>query len=74
MERVLMVMGEADIGIRTASIPFIIQVSLVDNWFLLVMVMTVVDKSIRPSNLILITTAEYTLTTQGSLKNIIKGV
>ena len=39
-EKVLIVIGGVDIGLKPAPVPTIIQVVLVDNWGFIVMVMT----------------------------------
>ena len=49
-EKVLMFMGEVDIGLRPAILPPIIQVSLVDHWIFLFVVMREVYIGLRPTN------------------------
>ena len=49
-EKVLMVMGEVDIGLRPAPFPPIIKVILLDFWVFLFMVMREVDICLRPAN------------------------
>ena len=73
-EKVLMVMGEVDIGLRPAPHPHTIQERLVDHWVFIVIVMTEVDIGLRPSNFIRIKMVNYTFTTQGFLKRIFQGV
>ena len=63
METVLMVMGEVDIGLISASFPPIVQVGLVDLWVYLFMGMREVDTGIISSTLIHINMVEYTLPT-----------
>ena len=73
-EKVLMIMGEVDIGLRPAPHPHTIQERLVDHWVFIVIVMTEVDIGLRPSNFIRIKMVNYTFTTQGFLKRIFQGV
>ena len=63
METVLMMMGEVDIGLISASFPPIVQVGLVDLWVYLFMGMREVDTGIISSTLIHINMVEYTLPT-----------
>ena len=74
MDKVLMVMVEVDIGLRTDPITTIIQVSLVDHLVYLFMVTREVDIGLRPYNFIYITMVDYTLSTQGLIKKILQGV
>ena len=74
MEKVLMLMGEVDLGLRPSSLPPIIQVYFVDHWVLIAMVMIEVDIGLRPANFLHITMVDYTLPTQGFLNNLFKGV
>ena len=67
-------MVQADIGLRLSILPPIILVILVDNWSVIVMVMTEVDICLMPDNFIHITMVYYTLPTQVFLKNLFQGV
>ena len=73
-DKVLMVIEELDKGLRPDPTPPIVQVSLVDIWFILLMVMIEVDIGIIPDNYIHILMVDYTLYTQGSLNNIFQRV
>ena len=74
MEKVLVVMGEVDLGLRLSPLPPIIQVFLVAHWSFIVMVMTGVDISLVPSNFLCINMVDYTFPTQGFLKKLLQGV
>ena len=60
-DKVLMVMGEVDMGLKSSPFPPIIQVSLVDSYVLLFMIMIEVEIGLRPATFIHITTVGYTL-------------
>ena len=55
LDKVLMELGEVDIGIITALLPTIIQVILVDHMVFIVMVITEVDIGITQANFLHIT-------------------
>ena len=74
MYKVLMVMGEVDIGLIPAPLPPIIQVCLVNHWVFLVMAMIELDIGLRPANFLHITMVKYTLSAQGFLDNLFQGV
>ena len=83
MKQVLMVMGEMDIGLITATIPPTNQVSGVEYWvalFILYMFMTVftmtreVDIGLIPATLLPITVEGNEFPHQGTLKIISLGV
>ena len=69
-EKVLMVMGEVDIGIIPAPIPTILQVILVYFWVFLFIVMRDVDISLRPANFLYIPMVDYNFPSQGPLNKI----
>ena len=70
MDKVLIVVGELDIGIRISPLRTIIQVSLVYPWGFIVMVITEVEIGLRPSNFLHITMVEYTFLAQYSLNKL----
>ena len=73
-EKVLMVTGEADIGLRPEPLPPIIQVSLVDCLVFLFMFMREVDIGFRLYTFLHITMVDYTLATQGFQEAIPRGL
>ena len=74
VEKVLIVMGEVDIGPRPSNLPPIIQVVLVDHLVSLLMVIREVCIYLTPENFLPITMVDYTFSTQGSFKRIFLGV
>ena len=74
VEKVLIVMGEVDIGPRPSNLPPIIQVGLVDHLVSLLMVIREVCIYLTPENFLPITMVDYTFSTQGSFKMIFLGV
>ena len=74
MDKVLLVVGELDIGLRPYPPPPIIYLSLVDHSVYLYVVMREVDIGLRPYTFLHITMADYIFSTQGSLKNLFQGV
>ena len=54
LEKVLMVMGEVNIGLKTALIHPIIKVILVDHKVFIVMVITGLNMGLRPANFLLL--------------------
>ena len=70
VDKLLIVMGEMDIGIIPDPLPPIIQVVLVNYWDCMFMDMRVVDIGLRPSTLLPITMVDYKISTQGYLKMI----
>ena len=74
MDKLLMVMGEMDLGLRPDPLTPIIQVCLVDNWVLIVRVMTGMDIGLIPAKFLRITMVDYILPTQGFLKKLFEGV
>ena len=73
-EKVLMVTGEADIGLRPEPLPPIIQVSLVDCLVFLFMFMREVGIGLIPGNFLHKTMVDYILSTQCYPKNLYQGV
>ena len=55
LEKVLMVLGEVDLGLGPSLLPPIIQVIMVDHLVFIVMVITEVDIDITPANFTYIT-------------------
>ena len=74
LEKVLMVMGEVNIGLKTTLIHPIIKVILVDHWRFTVMSTTEVDIGLIQENFIHKTMVDYTFTTQDFLNNLFQGV
>ena len=74
MEKVLIVMGDVDIGIILASIHPKIHVILVDCQVFLFMVIGEVYIGLRPSTFLHTTILDYTFSTQGYLKNLFQGL
>ena len=74
MDKIVMVMGEVNLGIRPSPLPPIFQVFLVYHWVFIAMVMIEWNVGIRPANVIHITMLEYTLPTQDLLKKLFQGV
>ena len=74
VEKVLIVMGEVDIGPRPSNLPPLIQVGLVDHLVSLLMVIREVCIYLTPENFLPITMVDYTFSTQGSFKRIFLGV
>ena len=70
MDKVLLVMGEVNIGIRQALLSPIIQVILVDHWIFIVMFMTEVDIGLRPDNFLHITMVGCIFPTQCFIKKL----
>ena len=74
LEKVLMVMGDVEIGLRPAPLPHMIQVGLLDHWVYLDMVIIEVDICLRPATLLHIAMVDYTFPTQVCLKKLLQGV
>ena len=55
LEKVLMVLGEVDLGLEPALIPPIMQVSMADNLIFIVMVITEVGLVLTPDHFLHIT-------------------
>ena len=64
MDKVLMVLGELGIGLRPAPLPPIIQVFLVDHWFLIAMVVKEMEIVLIPDNFPNINMVDYTFPTR----------
>ena len=71
--KVLMVVGEMDIGLRPALLPPIIRVGLLDSWIDMFMFMRGFYIGIIPSTFLHITMVDYTFYAQGSLNNKFQG-
>ena len=74
MEKLLMVMVEVDIGLRSSPLPPIIQVILLDYWVFIPTAITEVEIGLRQANFPHITMLEHTFTTQGPPKKLFQGV
>ena len=73
-KKVLMVIGEVDIGIRPDPITPITPAILVYRWVFLFMFIKEMDTGPRPDTLLHIDMVEYKSSTQGLLNNIFQGV
>ena len=74
VEKVLMVVGELDIGLRPSPLPTIIQAIWVYGWNFMLMIMIEVDIYLIPVTITNITMVNYSLSSQGPLKKLLQGV
>ena len=74
VEKVLMMMGEVDVGLSTSSIHSITHVGLLDCWVYPFMAMREAETGLIPSILLHITIMEYTLSNKDTLNKLSKGV
>ena len=68
MYKVLMVMGEVYIGLRTATLPPIEQLVFIYHWDYIFMDTREMSKGIKLTTLFPITIVDYKLSNQGSLE------